>query len=85
MTKKRKGASNALARPITTRRDYEGASVVVNRLSDQTHRDAAAELRLQALLRETDKFDDGDDATSADLKDYLGPRRRWSDDTPDAD
>ncbi len=86
MTKKGKRAGNAPARPITTQRDYEGASVVVKRLSGQTRRDAPAELRLQALLRETEKFDDADDAASADLEvyDYLGPRRRWSDDTPDA-
>jgi len=86
MTKKGQGAGNAPARPITTKRDYERASVVVKRLSGQTRRDAAAELRLQALLRETDKFDDGDDAASADLEDYdySGPRRRWSDDPSDA-
>ncbi|MGB7541950.1 MAG: hypothetical protein WBM28_08045 [Burkholderiales bacterium] len=87
MTKQGQGAGNAPARPITTRRDYEGASVAVKQLTGQTRRDAAAELRLQVLLRETEKFDDGDDATGADLKDYdyLGPRRRWSDDIPDAD
>jgi hypothetical protein len=87
MTKKRKEAGDTHARPITTKRDYEGASVVVKRLSAQTRRDAAAKLRLQALLREIEKFDDTDDAASADSKDYdyLGPRRRWSDDTPDAD
>ncbi|MGC2518307.1 MAG: hypothetical protein WA373_04285 [Burkholderiales bacterium] len=87
MNKHGKGAGNAPARPITTRRDYEGASVAVKQLTGQTRRDAAAELRLQALLRETEKFDDGDDAASADPRDYdyLGPRRRWSDDPPDAD
>jgi hypothetical protein len=87
MTKKRKEAGDAPARPITSKRDYEGALVVVNRLSRQTRRDVAAERRLQALLLETEKFDDGDDVTSTDLGDYgySGPRRRWSDDTPDAD
>jgi hypothetical protein len=87
MTKKGQGAGNTPARPIRTKRDYERPSFVVERLSGQTGRDSAAELRLQALLREKDEFDDGDDATSADVLqdyDYSGPRQRWSDDTPDA-
>jgi len=85
MTTKGKRTGKAPARPIKTRRDYEGATVVVKRLSGQTRPDSAAELRLQALLRETEKFDDGDEATSAELEDYdhPGPYRRWSDDTPD--
>jgi hypothetical protein len=88
MTKMGQGAGNTPARPISTKRDYKRASVVIKRLSGQTNRDSAAELRLQALLQKMDKFDDGDDATSADdLEDYgySGPRRRWSDDTSDAD
>jgi hypothetical protein len=88
MTKMNQGTRSTAARPIGNKRDYERASVVVKRLSGQTKRDSAAELRLQALLRELDKFDDGDDATGADALDdyeYSGPRRRWSDDTSDAD
>ena len=73
-------------RPIKTRRDYEGASALVKRLSDAKEQDSAAELRMQALLRELDKFeeleeeDGGED--SADY-DYSGPKRRWSDDGSD--
>jgi hypothetical protein len=88
MIKNGQGAARTPARPIRTKRDYERASVVVKRLSGQTDCDSAAELRLQALLRAMDKFEDGDDATSADVIEdygYSGPCRRWSDDTPDAD
>ena len=73
-------------RPIKTKRDYEGASAVVKGMSGQNDRDHAAELRLQSLLRELDKFDNSeDDDTSADSpEDYGHPelRRRWSDDSP---
>ena len=70
-------------RPIRTRRDYEGASAVVKRLSGRSGEDSAAELRLQSLLRELDKFDDTvDDAGTDSAEDYDStvPRRRWSDD-----
>lgn len=70
-------------RPIKTRRDFEGASAAVKRLSGELQRDSAAELRLQSLLRELDKFDDADDeAGDVPERDYdsAGPRRRWSDD-----
>jgi hypothetical protein len=73
-------------RPVRTKRDYEGAKSVIKRLSSQADRDSAAELRLQSLLRELDKFDDQEDETSTDLPeeyDYSGPRRRWSDDGAD--
>ena len=76
------------ARPIRSRRDYEGASVAVKRISGQTGENSAAELRLQLLLRELDKFDNAEDDTSADSPgeyDYPGPRRRWSDDTQNSD
>lgn len=70
-------------RPIKTKRDYEGASGVVKNLSGQADRDSTAEIRLQALLRELDKFeepeDDPDDDPSGEIE-YAGPRRRWSDD-----
>jgi hypothetical protein len=45
-------------------------------------------MRLQSLLRELEKFDEQEDDSGADLPedyDYSGPRRRWSDDAPDAD
>lgn len=70
-------------RPIKTKRDFEGASSVVKKLSGQGDRDSTAEIRLQALLRELDKFEDSqedsDDEIPEDIE-YSGPRRRWSDD-----
>lgn len=76
---------NGNARPIRSKRDYEGASAVAKRLSAQAARDSAAELRLQALLREMDKFEEDEEDHAADLEDhdYSGPRRRWSDDGSD--
>lgn len=76
------------ARPIRTKRDFVGASAVVKRMSGQAGRNSAAELRLQSLLRELDRFDDPEDDTGADSTeehDYSGPRRRWSDDVPGSD
>jgi hypothetical protein len=79
MTKRRK--VNGRARPIRTKRDYEGASKVIKSLSGQADRDSAAEQRLQSLLRQMDEFDDlEDDLTADNPEDYSGPRRRWSDD-----
>ena len=81
MTYRRK--LNGRARPIRTKRDYEGASVVAKRLSGEVARDSAAELRLQALLQEMDKFEEIEEEASADLPEeygHPGPRRRWSDD-----
>jgi hypothetical protein len=70
-------------RPIRTKRDFEGASGVVKKLSGQADRDSTAEIRLQALLRELDKFEElqeaSDDDSAEDIE-YAGPRRRWSDD-----
>jgi hypothetical protein len=59
---------------------------VVKQLSGQAGRDSAAELRLQSLLQEMDKFEEIEEEASADLPeeyDYPGPRRRWSDDGSD--
>ena len=81
MTYRRK--HNGRARPIKTKRDFEGASNVAKRLSGEAARDSAAELRLQALLQEMDKFEEIEEEASADSPeeyDYPGPRRRWSDD-----
>ena len=75
-------------RPISSRRDYEGASALAKRMAGETQRDSAAELRLQALLRELDKFDDTEeDAGDDPAKDYdsSGPRRRWSDEASSDD
>lgn len=71
------------ARPIATRRDYDGASAAARHLSGRSERDSAAEMRLQALLKELDRYDEADDAASDDSgSDYdaAAPRRRWSDD-----
>lgn len=83
MTKRNRDKSDRPARPIRTKRDYEGATAVVKRLSGQADRDSAAESRLQSLLRELERFDDQGDEADADSPEdyaYLGPRRRWSDD-----
>jgi hypothetical protein len=77
--------ANGFARPVRTKRDFENASAVVKRLSNQSDRDSAAERRLQSLLKELDKYDDLEDDPeddSADLS-YSGPRRRWSDNGSD--
>jgi hypothetical protein len=74
---------NGFARPVTTRRDYENAAAVVKRLSKQSDRDSAAELRLQSLLKELDRFDELEDEVVDDAEGYPGPRRRWSDNGSD--
>jgi len=83
MAKQDKRKTNPPARPIKTKRDYQGASAVVKRLAAQTGRTSADEVRLQSLLQEMDKFDSSEDDTAdfAENDDYSGPRRRWSDDT----
>ena len=86
MTKRDRKRSNGRARPIKTKRDYERASTLVKGLSGQTSLDSTAELRLQSLLRELDKFDGPEEDASENEPgdyDYSGPRRRWSDDAPD--
>jgi hypothetical protein len=83
MTKRDRKRSNGPARPIKTKRDYERASTLIKRLSGQTSLDSTAELRLQTLLRELDKFDAPEEDASENNPedyDYSGPRRRWSDD-----
>jgi hypothetical protein len=82
MNKRVKGKTRGAARPIKTRRDYQGASAVVKRLSTQSDRTSTDEARLQSLLQEMDKFDGAEDDADTDLTDgdgYSGPRRRWSD------
>jgi len=89
MTKRdRKKRGNGPARPIKTKRDYERASTLVKRLSGDASLDSTAELRLQSLLRELDKFDGPEEDASeneSDDYDYSGPRRRWSDDASGGD
>lgn len=86
MTKKSRKTTPV--RPIKTRRDYEGATELVKRLSSAKEQDSAAELRMQALLRELDKFEEPAEEESeegSEEYDYSGPRRRWSDDGPDSE
>jgi hypothetical protein len=76
---------NGFARPVTSRRDYENASAVARRLSNQSDRDSAAERRLQSLLRELDRYEDLEEEeqdSEEDLR-YSGPRRRWTDNGSD--
>ena len=75
-----------LARPIKTKRDYEGATRAAEKLRAEAEPESAAEKRLQALIREMEQFDDQeddglDDDVAGDL--YGGPLRRWSDDGSD--
>jgi hypothetical protein len=80
MTKRKRKRANGYARPVKTKRDYEGVSAVVKRLSSQADRDSAAEQRLQSLLRQMDEFDELEDDAGPDAPEgYSGPRRRWSD------
>ena len=72
-------------RPIRTRRDFDGASALVERMSSEKSQDSAAELRLQFLLKELDKFEEPEEEEGEEGSqdyDYAGPRRRWSDDGP---
>ena len=75
--------ANGFARPVRSRRDYENASAVVKRLSNQSDRDSAAERRLQALLKELDEYDELEDEVEDEPADYNGPHRRWSDNGSD--
>lgn len=81
--------AKALARSIKTRRDYHGATSVANKTRQQSGQEPEAERRLQALLREIEKFDETqneDDgfADAAEDTDSL-PRRRWSDELSDGE
>ena len=83
---KRGTRSQGLTRPIKTRNDYERALSVSQRLLAQPKRDSAAELRLQALLKEMDRYEEVDDDAGDDPPDeslYGGPHRRWSDEGED--
>ncbi|HKW37787.1 MAG TPA: hypothetical protein VJO54_08265 [Burkholderiales bacterium] len=82
---RKRARPNGFARPVTTRRDFENASAVAKRLSGQADRDSAAERRLQALLKELDRYEDLEDEDSDDDEElrYSGPRRRWSDNGSD--
>ena len=88
MTKRDRRKSDGPARPIRSKRDYERAATVAKRLSRQKTLDSTAELRLQSLLRELDKFEGPEESAAeseSDDFDYSGPRRRWSDDASGGD
>lgn len=87
MTRRERRKPDGPARPIRTKRDFERAATVAKRLSGEKGLDSTAELRLQSLLRELDKFDSPEeDAEESDPgTDYSGPRRRWSDDASGAE
>jgi hypothetical protein len=74
--------STERARPIKTKRDFEGASKLVKTLTGKADLDSTAEIRLQSLLRELDKFEELQEEAEDDASgmEYSGPRRRWSDD-----
>lgn len=83
------GKSRA-ARPIRSKRDYAQAAAVVDKLRNNVERESLAELRLQALIHEMEKFDDdmddfGDASDFAFEDEYDGPLRRWTDDPNDLD
>lgn len=71
-------------RPIKTKRNFEGARVVFKRFAEKSERDAPAELSLQLMLKELDKFDQAEGDAYADLSlddDYPRLGGRWSDET----
>jgi hypothetical protein len=80
-----------VARPITSKRDYEQAADVVRALQTQSRRESQAELRLQQLIHEMEKYDndfDDFDDFEADFTyeaECTGLSRRWSDDPNDLD
>ena len=82
MTKRDRRKADGPARPIRTKRDFERAATVAKRLSGEKSLDSTAEIRLQSLLREPDKFDSPEEESGEDDPGqvYTGPRRRWSDD-----
>jgi len=67
MTKQSRKLLQRRVRSISTKRDFEGAAAIVKRLADKSERDAAAELRLQLLIEELDKFDTSVDDVDGDL------------------
>lgn len=89
MSQRSQHRGNGSARPIKTKRDYMQVGNVVKQLNEQVERESAAELRLQALIREMEKFDGEDeDDFDPDFSFELengAQRRRWSDDPNDLD
>jgi hypothetical protein len=80
--------SNGAARPIRNKRDYTHAAGIIGQLKQEADQESEAELRLQALLHELEKYDDDVDDFESDFtfeEEYDGPLRRWSDDPNDLD
>jgi len=82
MTRQGRKNTQHYVRPIRTKRDFEGVTAAVKGLVHKSERDAAAEQRLQLMLKELDKFDqqedDADDNFALD-DEFQGPGQRWSD------
>ena len=79
---------NGAARPIRNKRDYTHAAGIIGQLKQEADQESEAELRLQALLHELEKYDDDVDDFESDFtfeEEYDGPLRRWSDDPNDLD
>lgn len=88
MTQRRQHQRNGAARPIRTKRDYVQAGQAAKRLDRDFDNESAAELRLQALIREMERYDGETDEFDSDVSNEVengGPRRRWSDDPSDVD
>ena len=88
MTQRRQHRRNGAARPIRTKRDYLQAGEAVKRLNDDFENESTAELRLQALIQEMERYDDEADDFDSDYSFQFengGPCRRWSDDPNDLD
>jgi hypothetical protein len=87
--KKGHGGKSGAARPIRSKRDYFHAANIVEQLKKEVDRESVAEMRLQALIHEMEKYDaDEMDFYESDFSfedEYDGPLRRWSDDPNDLD
>lgn len=79
--------ANGSTRPIRTERDYAGAAAVVKKIGAKSGLESSEELRMRALIREMERFDDQDDdgPTQTHADEYTGMHRRWSDDGVDPD
>ena len=74
--------SQGPTRPIKSKRDYEHALTITQRLLAHPNRDTEEEKRLKALLEEMDRYEEVEEETDEGWSDdslYGGPRRRWSD------
>lgn len=82
MNKQGSSKTRRHARAIKTKRDFESAAHVARGLAGKTGLDTAAELRLQLLLKELDKFDTPEEDAEGDYspnEDFPARGRRWSD------